>query len=61
VIVPGGGPTDPESAAAGDAAQNADAPGDDDDDAGDDDADDGNDPGQAAEREPDLPSDPDAQ
>jgi len=61
VNAPGGAPMDPE-AAAGDASQNADAPGGDDDyDAGDDNADEGNDPELTAEREPDVPSDPDAQ
>jgi hypothetical protein len=63
VIVPEGGMGDQE-AAASDASQNADADapgGDDDYDAGDDNADEGNDPNLTAEREPDVPSDPDAQ
>jgi len=59
---PGVGPMDPEASATGEASQHADAPGGDDDyDAGDDNADQGSDPELTAEREPDVPSDPDAQ
>jgi hypothetical protein len=52
---------DPEAASAGASALGADATGNDDDDGGDDNVDEANDPELTAEREPDVPSDPDAQ
>jgi hypothetical protein len=53
---------DPETVGAGEASLGADAPGSDDgDDGGDDNVDEANDPELTAEREPDVPSDPDAQ
>jgi hypothetical protein len=58
-VAAGGGPLDPE-AAPGEVSQNADALGGDDDDAGDN-ADEGYEPERTAEREPDVPSDPDPQ
>jgi hypothetical protein len=57
----GDGAMDPETASAGESSLGADATGSDDDDGGDDNVDEANDPELTAEREPDVPSDPDAQ
>jgi transposase len=57
----GDGAMAPEAASAGESALGADATGNDDDDGGDDNVDEANDPELTAEREPDVPSDPDAQ
>jgi hypothetical protein len=59
---PGGGPMDAEASATGAASSSADLPGGEDDYlTGDETADEGNDPELTAERDPDVPSDPDAQ